>query len=80
MFKWRLQVSTACDSGNDRQTINHIIKEYQRRKSNQGICWNIDLDKWEGTSSWLVSIVDVKGYHFCFVSYKRFMSIRKRHY
>ncbi|KAE9523030.1 hypothetical protein AGLY_016661 [Aphis glycines] len=37
MFKWRLQDSPACDCGNDRQTINHIIKECQIRKFNQGI-------------------------------------------
>ena len=37
MFKWRLQNSPACDCGNDRQTINHIIKECQIRKFNQGI-------------------------------------------
>ncbi|VVC33892.1 Hypothetical protein CINCED_3A009600 [Cinara cedri] len=37
MFKWRLQDSPACDCGNDRQTINHIIKECQLRKFNRGI-------------------------------------------
>jgi len=37
MFKWRLQVSPACDSGDHRLTINHIIKECQLRKFNQGI-------------------------------------------
>ncbi|KAF0701948.1 Uncharacterized protein FWK35_00037095, partial [Aphis craccivora] len=37
MFEWRLQDSPACDYGNDRQTINHIIKECQIRKFNQGI-------------------------------------------
>ncbi|KAF0758812.1 Uncharacterized protein FWK35_00015717 [Aphis craccivora] len=37
MFKWRLQGSSACNCSNDRQTINHILKECQLRKFHQGI-------------------------------------------
>ncbi|CAI6369294.1 unnamed protein product [Macrosiphum euphorbiae] len=37
MLKWRLRGSPACDCGNYGQTINHIIKECQLRKFNQGI-------------------------------------------
>jgi len=37
MFKWQLLVSPTFYCGNDRQTVNHIIKECQFRKFNQGI-------------------------------------------
>jgi hypothetical protein len=37
MFKWRLQVNLTCDYDNDRETVNHIVKEYQLRKFNQDI-------------------------------------------
>lgn len=55
LYKWKFQDILACDCGNGKQTINHIVTECQLRKFSGGfeglhavtleaINWIIDLD------------------------------------